>query len=153
MKSLKECIQTLVKTAAGNGNLLFNVGPMMDGRIEARQVERLKEMGNWLSKYGNSIYGTKGGPYTPNQIYATTRKDNRIYLHVFERKASALELPSLPGIKIIKAYFMNGKVVTYKQEAEEYIRVDLPAILPDTVSSVIVLVLDKNAEQIPVIKN
>ncbi|WP_281228956.1 alpha-L-fucosidase [Flavobacterium aquiphilum] len=50
MKSLKECIQTLVKTAGGNGNLLLNVGPMMDGRIETRQIERLKEMGIWLNK-------------------------------------------------------------------------------------------------------
>ncbi len=28
MKTVKECVQTLVKTAAGNGNLLLNVGPM-----------------------------------------------------------------------------------------------------------------------------
>ena len=28
LKTLKECIQTLAKTAGGNGNLLFNVGPM-----------------------------------------------------------------------------------------------------------------------------
>jgi alpha-L-fucosidase len=153
MKSLKECIQTLIKTSAGNGNLLFNVGPMMDGRMEARQVERLKEMGDWLSKYGNSIYGTKGGPYLPNEIYAATRKDNRIYLHVFERKAASLELPSLPGIRITRAYFMNGKLVPFTQDKEEHIRIDLPSVLPDELSSVIVMELDKNAERIPVIKN
>jgi len=45
MKSLKECIQTLLRTAGGDGNLLFNVGPMPTGEIEPRQVERLKEMG------------------------------------------------------------------------------------------------------------
>lgn len=153
LKSLKECVQTLVKTSAGNGNLLFNVGPMMDGRIEARQVERLKEMGNWLSKYGSSIYGTKGGPYLPNNVYAATRKDNKIYVHVFERKDATLELPSLPAIKIAKAYFLNGKAVTFTQESGQNIRIDLPRTLPDIVSSVIVLELDKNAEQIPVITN
>ena len=63
MKSLKECIQTLVRVAGGDGNLLFNVGPMPDGRIEPRQVDRLKEMGDWLRKYGESIYGTRGGPF------------------------------------------------------------------------------------------
>lgn len=151
VKSLKECIQTLVKTSAGNGNLLFNVGPMMDGRIEHRQVERLKEMGKWLSKYGSTIYGTKGGPYLPNNVYATTRKGNNLYLHLFERKASAIELPPLPGIKIIKAYFMNGKAVTFDQEAGQNIRINLPENLPDTVSSVIVIELNKNAEKIPVI--
>ena len=45
MKSLKQCLQTLVRCAGGDGNLLFNVGPMPTGEIEPRQVERLKEMG------------------------------------------------------------------------------------------------------------
>jgi len=63
MKSLKQCIQTLVWVVGGDGNLLFNVGPMPDGRIEPRQVERLKEMGDWLKKYGHTIYGTRGGPF------------------------------------------------------------------------------------------
>ena len=48
MKSLQQCLDTLIRCAGGDGNLLFNVGPMPDGRIEPRQVERLKEMGEWL---------------------------------------------------------------------------------------------------------
>ena len=68
MKSLKECLETLVRCAGGDGNLLFNVGPMPDGRIEPRQVERLEEMGEWLSKYGETIYGTRGGPWKPDQV-------------------------------------------------------------------------------------
>ncbi len=153
MKTLKECLQTLIKTAAGNGNLLFNVGPMMDGRMEARQVNRLKEMGNWLSKYGASIYATKGGPYYPNEVYAATRKNNTIYLHIFERKTATLELPALPGVKIIKAHFMNGNEVTFTQEAGSPIHINLPDVLPDGVCAVVMLELDKNAGQIPVIKN
>ena len=152
MKSLKQCVQTLVKTAAGNGNLLFNVGPMMDGRMEARQISRLKEMGKWLSKYGSTIYNTNGGPYAPNEVYATTRKGKKIFLHVFERKNNTLELPALPGVRITKAYFMNGAVVTLSQNSGENIIINLPETLPDPISSVIVLELDKNAEQIPVIK-
>lgn len=153
MKTLKECVQTLIKTSGGNGNLLLNVGPMMDGRIEARQVERLREMGEWLSKYGNSIYGTKGGPYHYTDVYASTRKGNKIYIHVFERKSAILELPALPDVKIQKAYFMNGNALKISQQSGQGIMIDLPATLPDQVSSVIVLELDKNAEQIPVIKN
>jgi alpha-L-fucosidase len=52
-----------VLCAGGDGNLLFNVGPMPDGRIEPRQVERLKEMGAWLARYGDTIYRTRGGPW------------------------------------------------------------------------------------------
>ena len=150
MKSLKECLQTLVQTAAGNGNLLFNVGPMMDGRIEARQVARLKEMGDWLTKNGESIYGTKGGPYIPNKIFAATRKSNKIYLHVFAREADELEIPSPGDAKILKAYFLNGKEVRFSQAATG-VKIELPLKLPDEVSNVIVLELDKNAEQVPVV--
>lgn len=152
MKSLKECIQTLVKTAGGNGNLLFNVGPMMDGRIEARQTERLKEMGDWLNKYGVSIYGTKGGPYKPNSAYAATRKGNIVYLHVFERIADKLVLPALGNTVIKKAYFLDGDKVSFVQSKNSQIEINLPAVLPNKVSSVIVLELDKNAEELAVVK-
>lgn len=153
MKTLKECTQTLVKTAAGNGNLLFNVGPMMDGRIEARQSERLKEMGSWLARNGESIYGTKGGPYKPNNTYATTRKGNLIYLHVFERSSDKLILPVLADAKIKKAYFLKGNAVSFIQNKDFGVLINLPKVLPDAVSSVIVLELDKNAERLAVINN
>jgi len=152
MKSLKECILTLVKTASGNGNLLLNTGPMMDGRIEARQVRRLKEMGHWLQKYGESIYGTKGGPYMPNNRYAATRRGNKIYLHVFEKEDKTLVLPALTGIKITKAYFLNSNATVTFATAGNEIHIDLPDVLPDANCSVIVLQLDKNAEALAVIQ-
>jgi alpha-L-fucosidase len=153
MKTLKECIQTLVMTAAGNGNLLFNVGPMPDGRMEARQIERLKEMGDWLGKYGTSIYGTKGGPYIPNKFYATTRKGNKIYLHVLDKNSDKIKLPALPDAKIVKAYFLNGKEIALGQNDTSGIEIHLPEVFPDAISSVIVLELNKDAEKLPVINN
>ncbi|MCK5731048.1 MAG: alpha-L-fucosidase, partial [Draconibacterium sp.] len=74
MKSFEQCIQTLLKTVGGGGNLLFNVGPMPDGRIEQRQIGRLKEMGDWLQEYGESVYETTGGPYKPTEWISSTRK-------------------------------------------------------------------------------
>jgi alpha-L-fucosidase len=152
LKSLRQCIQTLVKSASGNGNLLFNVGPMMDGRIEARQVERLKEMGDWLKIYGESIYSTKGGPFVSNETYGATRKGNKIYVHLFERKDNVLTLSALPGVTITKAYFLKGNAVTFTQNSSG-ITISLPDVLPDENSSVIVLETDKNTESIAVIKS
>lgn len=84
VKSLEQCLQTLIRTAGGDGNLLFNVGPKPDGTIEPLQVERLKGMGEWLQKYGNTIYESRGGPFKPTDWGVSTRKGNSIYLHILK---------------------------------------------------------------------
>jgi alpha-L-fucosidase len=150
MKSLQECLFTLIKTASGNGNLLLNVGPMLDGRIEHRQVEVLKQMGDWLKIYGESIYGTMGGPYTPNELYSATRKGDKVYVHLFNVTEKEVKLPVLPGVKVVTASVMNGGTVLLKESAGQYI-VSLPAQLPDALSNVLVLQLDKQTSDIPVI--
>jgi alpha-L-fucosidase len=151
MKSLKECLQTLAKTAGGNGNLLFNVGPMMDGRMEARQVTRLSEIGNWLKQNGAAIYGTKGGPYKPNDNYSATRKGSKIYIELFKKDGVALSLPALPDIKIKRAGWLGGDDLVFTQNVNDGIKINLPDALPDENVSVIVLEVDKTAESIPVI--
>jgi alpha-L-fucosidase len=136
VKSLRECIQTLARTSAGNGNLLFNVGPMADGSIEPLQVTRLQEMGKWLKIYGESIYGTKGGPYIPGEAYAATRKGNHLYIHVFKSKSNSLTLAGLKGYQVLKASFVKGKSLTFKQNADGELILDLPEVLPDANDSV-----------------
>ncbi len=150
MKSLKQCIYTLASTSGGNGNLLLNIGPMPDGRMENRQVKRLKEMGDWLRKYGASIYSTKGGPFIPDSLSASTRKGNKIYIHLFQKKENVFYLPPIPGVKIVKAYFLNGNPITYGQD-RQHIALNLPAILPDENDAVVVLEMDQNVERLPVI--
>ncbi|OQP66310.1 hypothetical protein A3860_12465 [Niastella vici] len=150
MKSLKTCLSILSKTAGGNGNLLLNVGPMADGRIEARQITRLKEIGDWLQLNGAAIYNTSGGPYTPTDNYATTRKGNKIYLHVLNTDTAAIALKNLPSRKIVKAQTMKGEAVAVKNESE-YTTIALPPGLAHTTEYIIVLELDGNAETIPVI--
>ena len=55
-ESLKECICLLVNCAGRDGNLVLGAGPMPDGRIEEHQAGRVREIGAWLEKYGESIY-------------------------------------------------------------------------------------------------
>lgn len=95
IKSVEQCLQTLIRVAGGDGNLLFNVGPMPDGRIEPRQVERLRAMGAWLRHYGESIYGTRGGPFKPGAWGVSTHNDQSIYLHILDWPTEPLTLPPL----------------------------------------------------------
>jgi len=81
-KSTKQLIQYLVRAAGYNANFLLNVGPMPNGKIQPEFVKCLNEMGQWMAKYGESIYGTRGGPLEPTENYVTTRKENKTYVHV-----------------------------------------------------------------------
>lgn len=109
VKSLEQCLQTLIRSAGGDGNLLFNVGPKPDGSIEPQQVERLKEMGQWLQKYGYSVYGTRGGPFKPTDWGVSTRKGNTVFLHILKwtGKSPEIILPDL-GTKIESCKLAHG---------------------------------------------
>ena len=97
IKSEDEVIRILAGCAGGDGNLLLNVGPMPDGRIEPRQVDVLRGVGAWLGRCGESIYGTRGGPFKPGRYGASTRRDNRIYVHVFTWSRSVAQAAAAPG--------------------------------------------------------
>jgi alpha-L-fucosidase len=147
MKSLKQCIDTLVRVVGGDGNLLFNVGPMPDGRIEPRQVERLEEMGAWLKKYGQTIYETRGGPFRPGAWGASTHKGNSIYVHVLKWSDERLVLPAIQK-KIIGGNVLTGGKVTVKQ-IDEGFEVFVPKAHHQELDTIIELKLDCPADEIP----
>ena len=146
MKSLKQCIQTLVSVVGGDGNLLFNVGPMPDGRIESRQVDRLKEMGQWLKKYGRCIYGTRGGPFKTGAWGASTYKGKNIYIHVFNWDGDTLTLPPIPK-KIMASSVLTGGTTRVKQ-TKEGIEVSVPKAYQQEIDTIIKLQLDGPAGEI-----
>ena len=92
-KSTKTLIHYLVKAAGRNAILLMNTGPEPDGCLPAVAVQRLKEMGDWMKTYGETIYGTRGGRVTPRDWGVTTEKDNKIFVHILNLKDRSLFLP------------------------------------------------------------
>jgi alpha-L-fucosidase len=114
LKSLQQCLETLVSTVGGDGNLLFNVGPMATGEIEPAQVQRLAEMGAWLKKHGAAVYGTRGGPWMPTKAYASTRTADAIFVHAFASAAAPLLLPPLPD-QVRQAALLDGTPVEFSQ--------------------------------------
>jgi alpha-L-fucosidase len=115
VKPLRTLLETVVDCAGGDGNMLLDVGPQPDGQINAAQVDRLKEVGQWMDKYGDTLYATRGGPYKPGNWGAATCKGNDIYLHIFNWKGDALHLSPL-GHKIIKSELLTGGNVNVVQD-------------------------------------
>lgn len=141
IKSLKECIDVLVRCVGGDGNLLFNVGPMPTGEIEPRQVARLKEIGDWLEKYGESIYNTRGGPFPPWPGGASTYKGNTIYVHILDWQDDGVV--SLPAVekKIISSSLLTGGTVAVNQ-TDQGIEISVPKNYHQEIDTIVVLELD-----------
>jgi alpha-L-fucosidase len=148
IKPLAQCLQTLIKCAGGDGNLLFNVGPMPDGRIEPRQVERLQAMGDWLKQYGESIYGTRGGPLPRTGTWASTYRDNTIYVHLLNSKLDPVMLPPIDK-KILASRVLTGGTATVRQTAEG-IEISVPAADRREIDTIVALTLDGPAAEVKV---
>ena len=148
MKSLKECLQALLFTVGGDGNLLLNVGPMPDGRIEPRQVERLREVGNWVMKYGDGIHGARGGPFKPDQNWGvSTCKGNKIYLFVVKwPEEGPLRLPAI-AMNIKRSEALSGGEVTLKQ-TDSAVLIDISHEYLADIATVIKLTVDGDAFEI-----
>ena len=88
-------IQYLVKAAGNNANFLLNIGPMPNGKIQTEFVDTLKVVGKWMARYGETIYGTRGGPVAPRDWGVTTQKGNKVFVHVLSQVDDRIFLPDL----------------------------------------------------------
>jgi alpha-L-fucosidase len=146
MKSLQECLRTLIYCAGGDGNLLFNVGPMPDGEIEPRQVDRLREMGAWMKRFGHTLRKTRGGPFKPGKWGASTHRGNRIFLHVFNWPADGLNVP-LTGRKVRVGKLLTGGSLEWKRSGDN-IWLNVPPADRHPVDTLIELRLDGPAADV-----
>ena len=116
-KSTRNLIQYMVKAAGFNSNFLLNVGPMPNGKIQPEFINTLKELGEWMNKNGETIYGTRGGPVTPRAWGVTTQKGNKVYVHVLNPEDNNLLIPDF-GKKVKNVtFFGSGTKLKYKQDA------------------------------------
>jgi alpha-L-fucosidase len=110
VKSPAQVIRMLAACAGGDGNMLLNVGPRPDGMIDPAQVQAIRSVGDWLKVNGDGIYGTRGGPYMPTPMYASTRKGNSVYLHILEWDGDSCKLPPL-GAEVVASSLLAGGTV------------------------------------------
>ncbi|MCX6345571.1 MAG: alpha-L-fucosidase [Armatimonadetes bacterium] len=149
IKTTAECLRTLIRCAGGDGNLLLNVGPMPSGEIERFQIARLQEMGDFLKVWGESIYGTRGGPYKPTSTFASTRKGSVIYLH-FMGPVTDVTLAPLPlKIKSAVPTFPGGRV-SFTQ-TDEGVSLHIYGAGEQVIDSIVKLTVDGSAMDIPAV--
>jgi len=139
-KSIKNLIRYLVKAAGYNSNFLLNIGPMPNGKIQPEFVNTLKEIGTWMAKYGETIYGTRGGPVSPRTWGVMTQKANKVYVHILNPEDNNLLIPDF-GKKVKNiTLFNSGAKMKFKQDAFG-ITVSVPEGIVDETDTILVIEL------------
>ncbi|NOV03246.1 alpha-L-fucosidase [Paenibacillus planticolens] len=105
-KSPTTVIRKLVECVSKNGNLLLNVGPNALGEIPKETLDILAEIGDWIQKNGNSIYGCGQADWPKPEWGRYTQKGNLLYAHLFEESVGPINLNGLAG-KVKKARLLS----------------------------------------------
>ena len=141
-KPVKDLLAVLVKTASGGGNLVLNVGPKGDGSIPEESVGILKEMGAWLERNGEAIYGSERARSEWMNCGLATQKGNTLYWHITRWYGKELRIGGIQT-PVKRAYILGtGQEVKFDQEFKPAARLhlyDLPEEPPDPFIPVIAL--------------
>ena len=138
-------IRVLAKAVSRGGNVLLNVGPMADGRIDPKDVAILEGIGRWMSVNEPAIRGCgrSGLPLQPWGVI--TAKGKMLYLHVFEQATLPLLVGGLQSTPR-RAWLLSDKSKTplkFHRENGQDLAVDSPIAMPDAADTVIALEFDE----------
>lgn len=145
-KSSNEIVRMLIDIVSKGGNLLLNIGPDKNAIVPAASEQILKEIGEWMDVYGESIYETDlVSPFRNLQWSGKiTGKKGKLYLHLFEWKSNENIFLPLKNT-VTKSYLLKDKKLVEYQMESNGLQITLPEISnPDTKSEVIVIEYEGN---------
>lgn len=100
-RSTEQLIQTLIDCVSKGGNLLLNVGPTGRGEFDARALDRLAGIGQWMKRHSRSIYGCTQAPdwiKCPQDCRLTYNPEKKsLYVHIFAWPYKFLHLDGMAG--------------------------------------------------------
>jgi alpha-L-fucosidase len=135
-------IRLLAKAASRGGNMLMNIGPMGNGRIDPRDTLILHGIGRWMQVNDSSIYGTEATPLPLQAWGVSTRKGNTLYLQVFQWPEDGKLIVGGLESPVATAYILGDRArrpLKVKRMDERDIVLSLPRHGPDTINTVIAL--------------
>jgi len=143
-KSTTDLTRKLIDIASKGGNFLLNVGPTAEGIIPPESVQRLEEVGAWMKKNGDAVYGTTASPWKKHPFDGrATVKGKTVYLHVFKWPDGGLRIAGLTGEAVsVKALDASvGKIERGAAGAAGFLGgaelVIIPPAKPDPIATVV----------------
>jgi alpha-L-fucosidase len=135
-KTDKELIHYLIKAAGYGSNLLLNVGPMPNGKIQPKHQTSLKAMGTWLKEYGNTIYGTRKGPIPANDDFVSTQKGKSFFVHLLNPSVEIIHADEVP-VRIKGIYDMKTNTKLPYRNDSFGLAIDVSKLAKDDIDTVI----------------
>jgi alpha-L-fucosidase len=125
----REFIKLLAMSICRDGNFMVRVAPRPDGSFEPHHIAALREIGAWLKNFGESIYGTRGGPYEPGTWGGSSRKHNSIYLHILQNTHDGkFYFPALPdSSRIASVTLLNNATAISWSNTNGVFAVNIPS--------------------------
>jgi alpha-L-fucosidase len=149
-KTPYEIIRTLSDTLDMGGNLLLDIGPRADGTIPKTEADTLRQVGRWVNKNQEAIYGSRAG--IPHDYFlgdSTLSKDRKtLYLFVDGKPGGAVLLKGLANRVLVARVVGNGTMLSPRRlgatlgGAPALLAIDVPDYAIDPDVTVIALELD-----------
>jgi len=130
-KTPKQVVRNLITCARDGGNYLLNIGPKADGSIPAETVKIFSEVGDWLGKNGEAIYGADKCQLTRSRNGSFTRKGNTLYFHIHYYPGDSAAFAGLMTKAKSAHLLASGKKVDFVQDEYSIKFTGLPSIAPD----------------------
>jgi len=101
--------------------LMINVGPDRHGVIPKAEADVLREVGAWINKVQEAVYGTRGGPWNPtDEQFGYAYKSNKIYIYLLQGyQGTSFTMPSTDKLKVKRVYDVSDKsALKFKQNSK-----------------------------------
>ncbi|MGE4490693.1 MAG: alpha-L-fucosidase [Kiritimatiellales bacterium] len=141
-KTAETLIRNLIDVVSKGGNYLLNIGPDAQGTVPEESVQRLRDIGQWMSVNGESIYGTQAALFRPDWG-RVTRRAGTLYLHVFDWPTDGkLVIPALQNRFIRASLLARPEVSLAVETGSENWGITLPFPAIDSIATVVALDVD-----------
>ena len=140
-KSPETLIRNLVDIVSKGGNYLLNIGPKGDGSVPAESIESMRIIGRWMAVNGEAIYGTTASPFERPSWGRYTRKDSKLYVHVFDWPANGtLQVPA-GELRVRCAYLLadSDRAALKIEKTPNGLTIHVPRQAPDNIVSVVMV--------------
>jgi alpha-L-fucosidase len=144
-RTIREVLNMLRTAAAGQGNLLLNIGPAPDGSVPEEAYERLVPVGKWLECNGEAVYGAVDRAQGRTEWMPTggwTIKGNTAYYWCSRWPGAELAIGGLLARVQRASILCNGERVEFEQSENRLVLKGLPKQNPDPYAGVTVIKLE-----------